>query len=287
MQTQSQQTHQVPTDIDTEQALFARQAKLEQLYDKNKLYPRIRREFIEERSIDFIEIMERHEIPVPFGLDVLAELALRKRVPVNIMVGLLRRHFKDSQETADMLIKCAHADLITYCTHQRQFIVIYELPQEVQEELDRFQYPLPMVVPPRQLTCNTDTGYLTGSGSLILRGNHTEEDVCLDHLNRMNSIRFSIDEDTALMVKNQWRDLDKQKPDETKADFERRKKAFEKYDRVAKDVIGLLTELGNVHHMTHKYDKRGRVYCQGYHLTYQGTDWNKAIIQLADKEYVE
>lgn len=288
MQTQTlPNTTSIDTDIDTEQAYFAKQAELEQLYDKNKLHARIRREFIEEKAIDFVKIMEDHEIPIPFGLDVLTEICLRKRATVTVMVGLLRRHLKDSQATADMLIRCAEADLLIYSLQERQFIVMYELSQDVQDELDRFQFPLPMVVRPRTLRCNTDTGYLTGSGSVILRGNHTEEDVCLDHLNRMNGIRFSIDENTAAMVKNQWRDLDKQKPGETKADFNRRKRAFDKYDRVAKDVIGTLTELGNAHYMTHRYDKRGRIYCAGYHINYQGTDWNKAVIQLADKEYVQ
>jgi len=39
--------------------------------------------------------------------------------------------------------------------------------------------------------------------------------------------------------------------------------------------------------MTHRYDKRGRVYCMGYHVNYQGTPWNKAVIELADKEMIQ
>ena len=39
-------------------------------------------------------------------------------------------------------------------------------------------------------------------------------------------------------------------------------------------------------YLTHKYDKRGRVYCQGYYISYQGTDWNKAVIELSNKEIV-
>jgi DNA-directed RNA polymerase len=38
--------------------------------------------------------------------------------------------------------------------------------------------------------------------------------------------------------------------------------------------------------MTHKYDKRGRTYSQGYHIQPQGSDWNKAVIEFADKEIV-
>jgi DNA-directed RNA polymerase len=62
---------------------------------------------------------------------------------------------------------------------------------------------------------------------------------------------------------------------------------FEKYDRTAKDVITALSIHTDGFYLTHKYDKRGRVYCQGYHINYQGAPWNKATIQLADKELVE
>lgn len=89
------------------------------------------------------------------------------------------------------------------------------------------------------------------------------------------------------MVKNKWKNLDKPKSGETREDFEKRRKAFLKYDKVAKDVIGLLIQEGNEFYLTHKYDKRGRVYCQGYHVTYQGAAWNKAVIEFADKELID
>jgi DNA-directed RNA polymerase len=52
-------------------------------------------------------------------------------------------------------------------------------------------------------------------------------------------------------------------------------------------VIGILEEYGNEFYLTHRYDKRGRVYCQGYHISYQGNAWNKSVIELADKEIIE
>jgi DNA-directed RNA polymerase len=44
--------------------------------------------------------------------------------------------------------------------------------------------------------------------------------------------------------------------------------------------------LGNEFYLTHRYDKRGRCYAQGYHVNPQGNDWNKAVIELAEKEVV-
>lgn len=269
--------------------LLSKQVELEQLYNKNQTVTRIKKEFSACADADFIGYMEAVDIPIPFGIDVLTQMALHKRATLPTMVGLLKHHFNDAQLTADMLLKCAMADLMDWNPTTEQFVVRYTISQDVQDELDRFQFPLPMVVEPMPVIKNTDTGYVMGNGSVILRKNHHNDDVCLDHINRMNRIRFVIDQDTARMVKNQWRNLDKPKEGETKADFEKRKRAFEKYDRTAKDVIGVISKAspdGASFYLTHKYDKRGRTYCQGYHINYQGAPWNKAVVQLAEKELV-
>ncbi len=75
-----------------------------------------------------------------------------------------------------------------------------------------------MVVEPRKLKTNSDTGYLVSGfhGSVILKNNHHEDDVCLDHLNRLNRIKLQINEQTAVMVSNKWKNLDKPKNGETR-----------------------------------------------------------------------
>lgn len=265
---------------------MAHQIELEKLFNKNQLIPRIRQEFQTCKGFDFAAHMEAHKIPLPFGFDLLTQMALHKRTTLPTLVGILRHHFDDSQLTADMLHRAAEADLVDWSVNLRIFIVKFTISAEVQEELDRFQFPLPMVVQPRTLTTNSETGYLMTGGSVILKKNHHDDDVCLDHINRANRVKFSVDQDTALMIRNEWRNLDKPKAGETKDDFEKRKRAFEKYDRTAKEVIELLIQEGNEFYLTHRYDKRGRIYCQGYHVNYQGAAWNKAVICLADKEYV-
>lgn len=265
-------------------ALMEHQVKLEQLFNKNQLIPRIKQEFMD--SPEFAKHMEMHNIPIPFGFDLLVQMALHKRTDLPTMIGLTRHHFNDSQVTADMILRACEVDLVDWDSVTRKLIVKFLISDDVQEELDRFQYPLPMVVPPKEIKSNSDNGYMMSRGSVILRKNHHNDDVCLDHLNRVNAIKFTINKTTALMVKNEWRNLDKPKPGEKKEDFQRRKKAFEKYDRTAKAVIDLLQELSDDFYLTHKYDKRGRIYCQGYHVNYQGAPWNKAVIELADKEMI-
>jgi hypothetical protein len=268
-----------------------RQIELEELFNKNQLLPRIRREFADCPDFDFKAAIVAQGIPEEFGIGLLVQMALHKRTTLQTLVGCLKHHFKDSskpcQDTADMILKCAEADLVDYNAGLKLFIVKFTISADVQEELDRFQFPLPMVVEPRPVRNNRETGYLTAKGSVILRDNHHDEDVCLDHINRVNQTKFTINTDTAAMVKNRWRNLDKPKEGETKEDFDKRRKAFEKYDRTSKEVIKLLTDEGDHFHLTHRYDKRGRIYCMGYHVSYQAAPWNKAVIELAEREYIE
>ena len=268
------------------------QIGLEKLYSKNQLLPRLYKYFeveLKERSgLDLTKFMEVNNIDSEFGFSLLVQMALHRRTTLPTMVGILRRLYPSAQEVADAILKCCEVDLCHWLPAYSQLVVepALTIPEDVQRELDLYQFPLPMVIPPRKVKSNRETGYVLNQGSIILKKNHHENDVCLDHINRMNSIRFTINTDTATMIANSWRNLDKPKDGETKEEFERRKRAFEKYDRSCHEVIAKLVDHGNEFYLTHKYDKRGRVYCQGYHVNYQGAPWNKAVIELAEPELV-
>lgn len=265
---------------------LAHQLELERLYNKNQTLSRLKKVFTDCKEFDFKGYMEEKMIDPDFGFDLLVQMALHKRTTLPIMVSILRHHFDNSQLTAEEILKCAEADLVDWLPNFTQLVVIFNTPPAVQADLDRFQYPLPMVVHPLEVKDNHDTGYYLTRNSLILRKNHHDNDICLDHINRSNNVKLCIDHDTANMIKNQWKNLDKPKDGESKADFQKRVKAFEKYDRTAKEMMELILQHGNEFYLTHKYDKRGRTYCQGYHITYQGAAWNKAVIELANKEVV-
>lgn len=269
-----------------QQTLVMHQITLEKLFSKNQILPRIKQEFRDCPEFDFTEYMIEKGVPVPFGMDLLAQMALHKRATIPVLVGILNHHFKDLQLTADMLRKTAEVDLVDYSPDLRSFVVKFTVSAEVQEELDRYQFPLPMVVPPLEIKTNNQSGYYLNQGSVILRNNHTNDDVCLDHLNRMNQVKLTINHQVINMIANKWKNLDKCKPGETKEDFQKRKKAFEKYDRTAKEVMKTLQAHSDHFFLTHKYDKRGRTYCMGYHVSTQGAPWNKAAVELAEKELV-
>lgn len=271
----------------TTNCLLTHQLLLEELYAKFELLPRVRREFEEEPSFNIKKYIKSHGIDVKFGIDLMAQMSLHKRCDLPTLIGVLRHHCKNSQETADWILKCAEADLVDWSPDLKRFIVRHELTPDVVAELERYQYPLPMVVRPLLVENNMQRGYYHNTGSVILRDNHHDDDVCLDHINRANQVQFVLNMDVVTFIQNKWRNLDKPKAGETKEEFEARKRAFNKYDRSARDVIKLINKLSTVFYLTHRYDKRGRTYCQGYHVNYQGTAWNKACVEFANKEIIE
>ena len=268
------------------------QLEIERLFNKNQLMPRLKAEF--KAAPGFEKQMTDNGIPLDFGYTLLAQICLHKRANMQTMVGILRHFFvkshgsKASQECANMLLRAAEFDLVDWHPVRREFIMKWDVSQDVKLDLERYQYPLPMVIKPKKIKTNTDTGYLTITISVILKDNHHEDDVCLDHLNHMNGIKLRVNHDVALMVKNKWKGLDKAKPDETYEEYQKRVRAFEKYDRTARDVMQMIEVSGNGEFfLTHRYDKRGRCYSQGYHINYQGNPWNKAVIEFARSETVE
>lgn len=272
-----------------EQNLFSTQEEMETLFSKHQVMP-----FLRQQCLDagFDKDLKEVGIPVDFGIHLISAMVLHKRANLETLIGQLKHHFQDTpeatayQQCADMLRKAAEQDVVDYDPETKRFIILPELDldPETQRELDQFQYPLPMIEHPEPVETNKDTGYQTIQSSLLLRNNHHDEDICLDHINRANRIPLKLNPEIVAFVRNKWKDLDKIKDDENYEDFKKRKKAFDKYDRSSREVINSLMAAGNHFWLTHKYDKRGRTYCQGYHATYQGNDWNKACIEFAEGE---
>lgn len=267
------------------------QLEIERLFNKNQLMPRLKSEF--KAAQGFEEHMKSNDIPLDFGFTLLAQMCLHKRANMQVLVGILRHFFKEhgsnaSQVCADHLLKAAEKDLVDWHPVRREFIMKWDVSHDVKMDLERYQYPLPMVIKPKEVKTNMDTGYLTVRSSIILRDNHHEDDVCLDHINHVNGIRLRINSNVARMIQNQWKGLDKPKADEDYEEYQKRVRAFEKYDRTARDVMLMLEVSGDgSFYLTHRYDKRGRCYSQGYHVNYQGNPWNKAVIEFAEGEVVE
>lgn len=262
------------------------QRYFEMKYAKNHLITRIKKELTGNEAA-FKQACSQANLPYLFTKDLLAQLVLRKRANLATLVGILRHHFNDNcQHTADAITVAAYADFIDYNSIGDVFITKITMTPEVQEELDAFQYPVPFVIKPKTVTNNNQTGYYTINGSIILKDNHHLDDVCLDHINKVNSYALTLNTDVAFMIKNKWKNLDKRKVGESNKDYQQRKNAFAKYDKSSKNIIQLLVDSGNKFYLSHRPDKRGRIYSMGYHVNYQGSDWNKAVIEFYHKEHL-
>ena len=152
------------------------------------------------------------------------------------------------------------------------------LSDELVEFVLNSQYLPPMVCEPLELTHNYSSGYLTHNDSLILgTGNHHDGDICLDVLNKMNKVALKLNTELLCTLE-----------EEPTFDIKSQEQA-EQWDAFKKQsykFYSLLVNHGNRFYLTHKVDKRGRIYSQGYHTNTQGTAFKKAILELADEEVI-
>lgn len=176
-----------------------------------------------------------------------------------------------------------------------------QLSDQLNEFIDQSAYLPPMVCEPLELKSNYDSGYLTHRDSLILgNGNHHDGDICLDVLNTLNKVALKLDTDFLCKVEeNPNRDFTIGEAIEAAAKkgeiiteleaAERVREQIEQWNKFKEHSYAtylLMHQTGNRFHLTHKVDKRGRIYAQGYHITTQGTAFKKACIELANEELV-
>jgi hypothetical protein len=224
----------------------------------------------------------------------LVHIYLHRQTNVETLVGLLSPRYGTPQEVADKLSAFVENDFLDFHDDleepdRSRFIVKYDVTDEIERMLARYQYPLPMVVIPRLVQTNRDNGYETVEGRLVLNGSswfdHEDTDLCLDHINRANSVGLTFDK--AVMRSEQASFIrPKRKVGEDFEDFQKRHKQAEVFYKTSLKVMEELDMLADQFWLTHKYDRRGRCYAQGYHVSTQGTDYNKAVLQLANKERI-
>ena len=159
-----------------------------------------------------------------------------------------------------------------------------ELPDELQRRVDLMCVLPPMLVKPRTLRHNKSCGYLTiNNDSLILgdKENYHDECISLDVLNTLNSQALCLDLDICYKFQKEFKSEFDKDTDEylnQRKTYERAKEQFEYFRDVIQDKTIFFT---------HKVDKRGRVYPQGYQFNTQGSSFEKACINLKTKEFVE
>ena len=202
----------------------------------------------------------------------------------SVSFGLGRYH--DIQTCADVLWLINQTDLILIdiVNDTRYIQSNMELPDELVNRLAIMCVLPPMLVKPRTLRHNKSCGYLTiNKDSLILgdKENYHDECISLDVLNTLNSQALCLDLDICYKFQKEFKSEFDKDTDEylnQRKTYERAKEQFEFFrDKIQDKTI----------HFTHKVDKRGRVYSQGYTFNTMGTSFEKACINLKTKEFVE
>lgn len=160
-------------------------------------------------------------------------------------------------------------------------VVVSNIPlsSELLKFIGQSNYLPPMVCQPQELKKNYQSGYLTFNDSLILgKKNHHTCDICLDVLNSKNSVPLKLNtEFLSTVEETSHKELDTIEKQRNWAKMKLDSFAFYK----------LIVGQGNEFYLTHKVDKRGRNYAQGYHITTQGSPFKKAMIELAEEEVVQ
>lgn len=152
------------------------------------------------------------------------------------------------------------------------------LSLQLQEYIANCAYLPPLVHPPKKLRHNRDTPYLTiGQDSVILNKGHHGDDVCLDVLDSKNSVALSLDLEFLSKVE-EMPNSELESPEKQTMWLNQKRQSHEFYL--------LMAGQGNKFYLHHKYDKRGRIYANGYHISTQGAPYKKAMLEFAHKQVV-
>jgi len=155
------------------------------------------------------------------------------------------------------------------------------LPIELVNAIDRSQYLPPMVCLPKTVKTNFESGHITLNDSQILgkHGTHNE-DICLDVLNTQNKI--------PLKMCTEFLSIVEEEPNPgSLLDSVEKQANWDKAKAQSYEIYLLLAKQGNKFYHLNSYDKRGRLYSQGYNVNFQGASFKRACIELHQPELVE
>ena len=151
------------------------------------------------------------------------------------------------------------------------------LPPKLSKMLANTMFPLPMGMPPKHITKNTQSGYITLKHSVLCgKRNKPNTKIALDVVNTQNAIPLTL---------NTWL-LDNYTEVPNKPLFGNSLIDFNIFKLESKQVTSLINKEFKTFYLTHKLDSRGRLYSHGYHINYQGITYKKACVELAHKELV-
>lgn len=228
-------------------------------------------------------------------------LECQKPMKLVSIASLCARHLNMSDKVeaihtmAEVIAVLADTDLFDVKKTKEGWIVLsrVELDSEVTQYADNALYLPPLIIKPRKVRHNRDSGYITQRGESLILGfyeNHHDDNICLDVLNTLNSNEYELDTDFINQYEEQWHreELSQQEYEElSHADreiYNMDAKTWKKFQEQGKFFQHLMIHHGNSFYLCNKVDKRGRIYSSGYHVNVQGSSFKKAMLNFKHHE---
>ncbi|WP_432481737.1 hypothetical protein [Moraxella sp. ZY200743] len=234
-------------------------------------------------------------------LDILSTVSMNARTPIPVvsianMITLDNMpKYHSIQTVCELLIVLSQIPYFTLIGKKWDMRTIQTnitLPQIIQDRLNHACYLPPMVEKPKYIKNNHTSGYLTFNDSVILGYTQNQHDMplSLDVLNTLNNNQYELDEYILNNFTKPWHrdELDENElsllSNSEQQDYYLQAQTFNMFVQQFEVMTKHLRN--QTLYFTHKYDKRGRVYSQGYHYNPQGSSFEKACLNLKTKEYI-
>lgn len=262
------------------------QEQLESLYSRVQEYKLVK-DFVKS---NFEEISDRE-------LDILTKLSIYKTIPINALIESvytsnnpitdtysIEQINQYNQETVDIINSLAVDDCLDLYSKNGKIYVRTKLvvPNDIQNIIDLFMYPVPLIEKPKHIHKLTDTGYHHFTEGYVILNLHKEHlpdnyYFCTDILNILSKQKYELNQRAIDHNVYKWR---KEINEETMSykQLAILKQSITNLQKIYKD---------KEFYLTWKYDKRGRFYDSGYLIHIQGNDYQKSVIQFANKELVQ
>ena len=219
-------------------------------------------------------------------VDILAVVIPTVSAPITSIVGQVAHLLPLDYEVAvkrmgEILYKMAESDLINIYPANRNGVIeiesVHTLSEQTLWHLSKTRFLPPMLVPPRVLKSNKDSGYLTVKSPILSRGTKIDNrELCLDLINLANSCAFSLDIDFLRASE----DISEYSSKEEEIQAEHLRK-------LTNEMCVDIYHQGNEFYFNHFYDARGRLYCRGYHVNYQSNSYRKAMLNFHKSTPIE
>lgn len=227
-------------------------------------------------------------------------LACQEPLPLVSVIGMINltselESLDSMQLSGDILAMLAPVGLYELTKSLSGTYIVQSLVEpsdELARQIKVGCYLPPMVEKPAHLETNTDSGYLTIKNDRVIlkhARNFHNGPISLDVLNTQNANEYELDEHIINQTKPWRRPL--LTPLEIYClryeDQEKYKNELKTYESYL-EQFNYLKELlrGRTIHFTNKPDKRGRIYTQGYHFNTMGSSYEKASINLRNKQLI-